>query len=299
MSLPPLKSLVAFEAVIRLGGVGRAALELGVSQPAVSQQMRVLEGYFGRRLIERTPKGFRVEPEVEVYAARIGRAVAEIHAASVAFQTQNRRIENQLTVALLATFAQRWLIPRLIDFQQKRPDIDVRLMTTSEMADLLKIEADISIRCGDGAWPGQTSAFLMANRIFPVASPSYLERRPLRDVRDLRQASLIRVDARPRDLDWPSWLDNVGAAALTPISWQSFANSTHALEAATAGLGVAMAHTPFVLDSIASGRLIKPFTQDFADIDGDYYLTTPKRRESPRRIRLFRDWLLTEAAAHR
>jgi len=295
MSLPPLRSLLAFEAVVRLGGVGRAAAELGVSQPAVSQQLRVIEGYFGRRMVEASRSGVRAEADAGAYAARLTQALVEIRAATDAFQAETRRTENQLTVALLASFAQRWLIPRLADFQAKWPEIDVRLMTTSTPADLLRADADLSIRCGDGRWPGQTSAFLLANRIYPVASPGYLAEKALARTADLETADLIHVTAAPRDRDWPLWLARAGAPDLRPRSWRGFDNSSQALEAATAGLGVAMAHSPFVLDSIASGRLIRLFDLDCPDAEGDYYLSTPRRSDPPRRIRRFRDWLLDRA----
>lgn len=296
MQLPPLKSLFAFEAVIRHASVSRAAVELGVSQPAVSQQLRVIEGFFGRRMVERTSTGLRIDPDVELYASRLRRAIEDIRSASSAFRDQSRAIENQLTISLLATFGQRWLIPRLVGFQQKYPDIDVRLLTTSQPSDLIREDVDLSIRCGDGSWPGHSSEFLVANRIFPVASAAFLKSCPLKNTKDLRNAVLIRVAAPPRDQDWLYWLEAAGAGALKPKAWQTYSTSTQALEAATAGMGVAMAHTPFVMDSLTSGRLIKPFAQDYPDAQGDYFLVSRKQRDAPRRIKLFRKWLLDNEA---
>jgi len=293
MALPPLKSLLAFEAVIRHGSVSKAALALSVSQPAVSQQLRVIEKFFGRRLIERTAGGFSVDEDVELYAARLQRAMDEIRAATRAFQDQTDKLENRLTIALLATFAQRWLIPRLAGFQQAHPSIDVRLMTTSQPTDLGREDVDLSIRCGGGSWPGHDSQFLVANKIFPVASKALMQSCPLHDVKDLRNAVLIRVDTPPRDRDWPHWLGAVGAGDLEPKSWQTYSTSTQALEAATAGLGVAMVHTPFALDSLTAGHLLKPFAFEHPDDDGDYYLVFRRQRDEPRRITLFRNWLAT------
>jgi len=296
MLLPPLRSLIVLEAVVRLGGVGRAASELGVSQPAISQQLRIIENFFGRRMIERTATGVSVDADVELFAVRLQRALDEVRHASAAFQEQTNGAANKLTISLLATFAQRWLIPRLIGFQNAHPKIDVRLMTTSAPTDLNRDDVDLSVRCGEGSWPGHDSQFLVDNRIFPIASPAYLENNNLRDADDLRQAVLIRVDTPPRDGDWALWLDAVGAAKLEPRAWQTYATSTQALEAATAGLGVAMGHTPFVIDSLSSGRLVKPFEFELPDEDGDYFLVFKRDRDQPRRIRLFRNWLLNSAA---
>ena len=277
---------------MRLGSVSRAAEELHVSQPAISQRLRALERHFGRKLIERTSTGFTAEPEVEVFAARLRGSLDEIRLAATSFQAQSRIAENRLTVVLLATFAQRWLIPRLLGFQQRFPNIDVQLIATSSVADLNRPDADVSIRCGSGAWPGYNCEFLAANRIFPVASPSYLRRVPLETIADLRKATCIRVEAPPRNNDWFCWLDSAGIADLSPKSWQSYSNSTHAMEAATAGLGVAMAHSPFVADSVASGRLVRLFDHDWRDSDGDYYVVYKDLKDTPRRILQFRDWLV-------
>ena len=295
MTLPPLRSLIALESVIRLGGVGRAATELGVTQPAVSQQIRVIENYFGRRLIERTTAGLSVDPDVELYAARLQRAFAEVRDATDTFQEQASKAANRLTLSLLATFAQRWLIPRLIGFQKTHADIDVRLLTTSSPTDLNRQDVDLSVRCGDGSWPEHDSQFLVENRIFPIASPAFLDSNKVQKIEDLRKAVLIRVDAPPRDGDWTLWLDAVGATNLEPRMWQTYATSTQAIEAATAGLGIAMGHTPFVIDSLKSGRLIKPFEFEQSDDDGDYYLVFKRRRDEPRRIKLFREWLLNSS----
>lgn len=292
MSLPPLNGLLALEAVIRLGSVSRAADELNVSQPAISQRLRALERHFGRKLIERTSTGFTAESEVEVFAARLRRSLDEIRTAARSFQAHSRRAENRLTVVLLATFAQRWLIPRLLGFQRRYPNIDVQLFTASTVADLDRPDADISIRCGSGTWPGHKSAFLAANRIFPVASPAYLDRVPLKTITDLRKATCIRVEAPPRNNDWSHWLRSAGIDALSPKAWQNYANSTHAMEAATAGLGVAMAHSPFVADSISSARLVRLFAHACDDSDGDYYIVYKAVKDTPRRIVQFSDWLL-------
>jgi LysR family glycine cleavage system transcriptional activator len=296
MSLPPVRSLLALEAVVRLGSVSRAAAELNVSQPAVSQQLRVIEHFFGRRLIARAGTGISVEDDVELYSARLRNAFDEIRQATAAFSRLSHQSETTLTVSLLTTLAQRWLIPRLIGFQQAHPDIDIRLKTTSEPTELDRRDVDISIRSGSGSWPGHVSRFLVANMIFPVASPTLEKSAPLKQVQDLRGAVLIRVDTPPRDRDWPLWLAAAGHADLQPRAWQTYASSSQALEAATAGLGVAMGHTPFVADSLVSGGLLKPFGIELHDEDGDYFLVSRRQRETPRRITLFRNWLLDTAA---
>ena len=291
MPLPPLNGLLALEAVIRTGGVRRAADELRISQPAVSQRLRGLEAYFGRPLIEKTPTGFRATDDVAAYGVRLGRAVEELRAASEDFRRESSAASNRLSIALLSTFAQRWLIPRLIDFQARHPKIDVHLLTTSNPADLAREDADLSIRCGDGNWRGHRARFLAANRIFPVASPDFVRRGLLGRPMDLTKTTLIRVDADPRGGDWDRWFAAAGLPSLQPARWQTYATSTHALEAATAGLGVAMAHSPFVADSMAAGHLVEPFAVSAPDPDGDYYVVRREGGGAHASIGRFEAWL--------
>lgn len=288
----PLHRLRAFEAVARHGSVTRAAAELGVSQPAVTQQLRQLEALLEVPLVRRVAGGIAVNVEGQVYAARLQRAFAEIEAATEALRASASQ-DRVLTVAVLATFAQRWLIPRLAGFQGTHPDLEVRLLTTSQLVDLGRDDVDLSVRSGHGRWPRCRSDFLIANQVFPVASPELLRRGFLRVPDDLRRHTLIRVEAEPRRHDWRHWLAAAGLADLEPRGWLTFANSSHALEAALAGLGIAIGHTPFVVDGLEAGQLAAPFALKLDD--DDYFLVSASERAEIRKIRLFRDWLLQEA----
>ena len=285
-----LRSLRAFEAVVRNRSVSRAAAELGVTQPAVSQRLRQLEELVGRPLLRRTPQGLAIEAEAELYAARIRRALDELAAATEAVRAPSGG--GPLTVSLLATFAQRWLIPRLSRFQEAWPEVEVRLLATSRPAELERSDVDLAIRCGSGRWPGLASDYLMANRIGLAASPALLARLPVRGPADLQGHGLIRIEAPPRDRDWPRWLAAAGVPHLAPRRWLTFTSSTQALEAAVAGLGVAVSHTPFVADAIASGHLVQPLALTVPDTEGDYHLVG--RRDPSRNARAFRQWLLGE-----
>lgn len=286
-----LKALRAFEAVVRCGGVGRAAAELGVTQPAVSQRLRQLEDSVGRALLRRTGQGVVVDPQAELYASRIRRALDEIDRATAALMDDHA---GELTVSLLATFAQRWLIPRLSGFHDSHPDLEIRLLTTSREVDLGRRDVDLSIQCGSGRWAGCRSDFLMENRIGLAAAPGLAARQPLRSAADLADHVLIRIDAMPRSRDWPEWLAAAGIPDLVPHRWLTFSTSTQALEAAVAGLGIAISHGPFVADAMASGHLVRPLDLTLASAEGDYYLVAGRRDDRPR-IRAFRRWLLAEA----
>ena len=289
--LPPLSCLRAFEAVARHRSVTRAAAELGVTQPAVSQRLRQLEAYFERGLVRRDAGGIAITAEGQAYASRLERAFAEIQAATEDLRAATAA-ERALTISVLATFAQRWLIPRLAGFQAAHPEIEIRLLATSRITDLWRDDVDLSIRPDAGKRGRARSDFLVANDLFPVASPALLERQPVRRPADLAAQVLLRVEAEPRDQDWPRWLAAAGVPQLQPRGWLPFASSSHALEAAIAGLGVAIGHTPFVVDALEAGRLAAPLERRIEN-DGYYLVATAERADS-RRVRHFRSWLLAE-----
>jgi LysR family transcriptional regulator, glycine cleavage system transcriptional activator len=289
--LPPLPCLRAFEAVVRHRSVTRAAAELGVTQPAISQRLRQLEAFMGRPLVRRDAGGVAITNDGKAYGVRLERAFAEIHAATEELRTVGDA-GRALTISVLATFAQRWLIPRLAGFQAAHPEIEIRLLATSQIADLWREDVDLSIRPGARKRARARSDFLIANDLFPVAAPALLERQPVRAAADLAAQVLLRVEAAPRDQDWPRWLAAAGVPQLQPRSWLPFASSSHALEAAIAGLGVAIGHTPFVVDALDAGRLVAPLEHRIAD-DG-YYLVATRDQADSRKVRSFRSWLLAE-----
>ncbi len=299
MSLPPsLRCLQAFEAVARHRNVTLAAAELGVTQPAVSQQIRALERHLGQRLIRGDRRGIDLTAGGAALAARLIGVFDDLRGAldDAAGRAGNTQ---PLTLALLATLAQRWLIPRLPSFQALHPEIEVRLLTTSRMVDLQREDVDLAIRVGDGRWPGCRSDFLAENALFPVASPMLLARLPLNEPADLARHVLILVDAPPRHDDWRRWLDsagvNVGAGGFKTAGRLAFASSAEALEAAVAGLGVAMAHTPFVEDDLASNRLVRPFAERVVESDA-FHLVSSRAAAMLPRVAAFRDWLLAAEA---
>ncbi len=295
--LPPsLRPLQTFEAVARYRNVTQAAAELAVSQPAATQQLRALERFVGAALVRGERRGVALTPVGEALALRLTGVFDEMAAALEAARDRARG-GHGLTVALLATLAQRWLIPRLAAFQELRPDLEVRLLTTSAMVDLDREDVDLAIRVGDGRWPGCRADFLAANDLFPVAAPMLLANRPLHALADLAGHVWIHVDASPRRDDWGRWLNAAGATELVSAGRMAFANSAQALDAAAAGLGVAMAHAPFVAADLASGRLVRPFPERVAEPDAFYLVANAADADAPH-IRAFRDWLLSTVPQH-
>ena len=291
-SAPSLKSLRAFEAVARHLSVSRAATELAVTQPAVSQQIKHLESFLDLRLLRREGQGIALTPVGHVYAERLHGAFNEIEAATLALLRRGRE-SAVVTISLLPTLAQRWLIPRLASLQAAVPEVELRLSATARVVDLDREDVDIAIRYGSGHWRNCQSDLLMSNDTFPVLSPQLLDKQPVKTVADLSRHVWLIVDAVPRDRDWQAWLDTAGAGDLKPVRRIVFESSSYALAAAAAGLGITIGHRPFVMDDLAAGRLVAPLEITTPSAEA-YYVVTSRNSSTVPCITACRDWLLRE-----
>lgn len=289
--LPPLASLRAFEAVARHLSATRAAEELGVTQPAVTQQVRRLELRLGVRLMRRDGRRLALTPEGLAYAAALARGFDQMRQGTQKILAT--RHAGRLTVALLPTLATRWLIPRLAGFHARHPAIEVRIATALTPQAELQADVDLAVRFGRGRWPGLAADFLMPDDSFPVVSPALLRRLPLDRPADLARHTLLQVASEPRTSDWSRWLQVARQARLAPAGRLSFPSSAQAIEAALAGLGVALAHRPFVADDLASGRLAAPFDLAVPG-DGGYWLVARQCDAMLPRLDAFRRWLLQQ-----
>ncbi|MCF4165963.1 LysR substrate-binding domain-containing protein [Zavarzinia compransoris] len=286
--LPSLNAMRAAEAVFRLGGVAAAARDLNVSQPAVSQQLRLLEADLGTALFRRdkgrltpTATGALLLPRLTDAFGLIAEAVARVDDAG----------GDSLTVAVLPTFAMRWLIPRLGDFEARHPAMDLRLATASAPLDKLRDgTADLGILLGRSAgdWPGLEARLLMPDDMFPVAAPAVAA--ALHRPADLAGVPRLAVEAPVRAGDWARWLDAAGVADLAPVSLRLFDSSAQALSAAVAGLGVALGHRSFVGDDLAAGRLVQPFALTVPAPE-TYWLAWRPGRDRTGAARMFTSWL--------
>lgn len=290
---PSLKALRAFESAARHLSMSRAADELAVTQPAVTQQIKALEAFLRIRLVYREGQGLALTPAGRAYADRLSGVFAEIGAATADLLRQEQK-SGALTISLLPTLAQRWLIPRLGTFQAAHPEIEVRFSTTTRLVDLQREDVDLAIRFGDGSWRGCESVFMMANDMLPVLSPQLQDALPLGMANDLADHVWLWVDAEPRANDWTVWLAAAGAQGLEPKGRIAFESSNQALAAATAGLGVAIGHRPFIMDDLSSGRLVTPLQTVLSSSEAYYVVTAGGGTPLPG-VKAFQDWLLAEA----
>lgn len=292
--LPPLTALRAFEAVARHLSMARAAEELHVTPAAVSQQVKLLEDHLGTRLFQRgksltlSDAAAAVLPLLSDAFDRLERAVGPLRAGDG---------NGPLVVSTPPTFAARWLVPRLEDFQSRHPDIELRLLATRRLVDFALEDVDLAIRFGRGVYPGLASERMMAEHIVAVAAPVLAA--TIHGAEDLARCTLLNDEWHSSQQvfpDWETWLASLGVSAPGALRIQRFGDANLTLQAAVSGLGVALAWYNLVADDLKAGRLVALLDQTIAS-DLAYHLVMPAARAPSAKVAAFRTWLLAQAGS--
>ena len=284
-SLPPLNAVRAFEAAGRLGSFKSAAGELGVTQGAISQQVRLLEDRLRAPLFERHNRRITLTPAGRVYLSEVGQALDRVAAATAKYGEIGATI---LRVNAPATFSLRWLVPKIAEFQALYPQIKVRIESSSIPIDALAERADVIIRGGPDAFHDyQVRPFLSEARL-PVCSPALVERVPLRQVGDLRRHTLIHTLSLPNL--WHDWLFKAGAPGLEAGADLVLDHLYLTLQAALNGVGIAMGPTALVAEDLAARRLVAPFSRPSLRAR-NYCTYVPEALQADPRTLAFCSWL--------
>ncbi|MFG1398768.1 LysR substrate-binding domain-containing protein [Roseixanthobacter pseudopolyaromaticivorans] len=291
-NLPPLNALRSFVAAGATLSFTKAASDLGVTQAAISQQVRLLEQYLGNALFIRQHNMLQLTEAGAQLLPRYQDALFSISAVSESVRT--RRPPGILRVSTLPGFAQCWLVPRLKSFCDANPDVEIHLTTSHRTADFPHGEADIAVRVGV-SWPGLDATFLMGTQITPVCSPLLLARGPgLRNPEDVLHYTRLHSTTDPDD--WRTWLTAAQVSADDIDRGPRLDSFVLAIGAAHAGVGVAIIRRSLVADDLAKGRLVAPFTLA-VEVPGGWHLIHPHEHERRSEIRRFKEWII--AAAHR
>jgi DNA-binding transcriptional LysR family regulator len=287
--LPSLTALRAFEAVARTLSFTKAARELGVTQAAVSRQIRLLEEGLAVTLVARGATRTALTGAGEILFDGVYRGFAAIGPAVERIGGSGGR--EILTVSVAPFFSSLWLTPRLMSFYQRHPGIDLRLHHSYQPADHRREGIDLGVNWGSGNWPGVRKELVLDGSLTPVASPDLLARiGPLDTPQQLLDLTLFyEFDIA----DWTLWLAKAGVAM--PKEARSFRlNDSHALRrAALDGHGVALFFRGLVEDDLQSARLVQPFPLA-VNTGFDYYLNYADGHELPAKAKAFRRWLLDE-----
>ena len=285
----PLKALRAFEASARHLNLTRAADELHVTQTAVSQHIRKLEDRLGKPLFRRLPRGLALTDEGQALLPMVMESFANLERALE--KLGDTRPREVLTVGAVGTFTVGWLLPRLRDFQEACPFVDLRLFTHNNRVDMAGEGLDYAIRFGDGAWHGTHAERIMDAPLSVVCSPALA--RGLRSADDLSRQPLLRSY---RADEWPAWFNAAGMPGPV-VRGPVFDSSLTLADAAAQGAGMALLPVRMFARELRQGRLVQPFSLELDR--GAYWLTRLQSRPSTGAMAEFRVWLLSQAGAWR
>jgi len=287
--LPPLNALRAFEATARHCSVKKAADELCVTPGAVSQLLKALELHLGVALFQRVNRGMALTDAGRAYLPPIRNAFQQIAEATARIAAPGE--SGMLTVSVTPSFAAAWLVPRLKDFQQAHPDIDLQVMASKTLVDFARDGVDVAVRHGFGRYPGVASERLFTVELVAVAAPELVAERGVPG----RPAELVgwpQVHDAERK-DWHLWFQAQGIASGPPRG-PAFEDSGLLLKAVLSGQGAGLLPVALVALDLAAGRVVR-----LADITWPeafaYYLVYPEASRARPKIVAFRDWILAAA----
>lgn len=285
--LPPMQALRAFEAAAQLLSFKEAAGQLHCTPSAISHQVRGLERELGTALFHRDPRGLRLTDAGRDYLALVHEALGGLAEATARLQRAHG--EGPLSISLFPSLAVRWLIPRLNDFRDQCPGIEIELVSSVRRANFDGGAIDAAIRFGEGDWPGLRSDPLMIEERFPVCSPAQAAGPPpLRAPADLGGRVLLHNGAHPGE--WAQWLEEAGVQGVDPGRGPVFDASNEVLAAAANGMGVALGRSPLVEADLEAGRLVAPFATRLRT-PGRYWLVAPEATADAAPLAAFRSWL--------
>lgn len=277
--LPPLNALRSFEAAARLGGVGRAAEALHVTHGAISRQLRLLEEHLGVVLFQREGRGLRLTRAGEDLQAACEGAFDQIREAVVALKRQQR--PEALVLGCSGSILARWMIPRLQALQSALPQLPLHWSAQDGSFTAEQQGLDAVLLLAQPPWPrGWQVRELAPERVGVVVSPQHpaAARLAHQPPSSLLGESLLHTTSRPQA--WPAWALSHGLEPAQLQLGSGFEHLYYLLEAAVAGLGVAIAPEPLVADELAAGRLLAPW--GFGATGGFWVLATPEGAADPR-----------------
>lgn len=293
-TLPPVRDLSCFEAVVRNRSVTRAAEELNLTQSAVSRRIANLEELLGEKLFVRDRQRLIPTASAEEYAQELHGLLNGIEVATTKLLAHGRR-GGALTVACLPTFGSRWLVPRLEGFLEKNPGIDINLISKIKPFDFEHEPVHAAVHFGLPRWQGATLKFLMEEYVVPVCAPSLIQSGALKSIDDLRKLTLIQHTTRPGL--WREWLKLAGAEGVNGVVGPKFEYYSLVIEAAVAGIGVALLPDFLVRREIESGLLMLAFDQPMR-CEEAYFIAYPNRyRENPN-VLAFAEWIAEECSSY-
>ena len=292
-----LDLLRAFESAARQRSFTAAAVELGTTQPAVSQQIKRLEEQLATRLFDRIYRGIELTEAGTILFQQVQLGLQNIDAGLTAISAQHQH--EVLQVATDFAFAAYWLMPRLHRFHAANPQVDVSLVTSERSHNMLRSDIDVAVLFGDGRFKQGESHWLFSEEVFPVCSPQLLNERALPlPAQSLLDFPLLHLCGENSShwFDWSGVFRELGITSPPAPGQLRFDNYTLLIQAAIGGQGVAIGWRHLVDNLLAQGLLCRPIAETVISRLG-YYVVLPQRKRRGALIQQFVDWLMAEQAS--
>ena len=292
--LPNFSALRAFEAAARHQNFSRAADELHLTHGAISHQVRALEEDLGVALFVRNGRHVSVTADGKRFGQALERAFADIGAAAETLRQTAAANRNgqRLVVSAIPSFAARWLAPRLGQFIELHPQIEIALESSGQLQDLVRDGIDVGIRFGQGRYPGLVVERLMGDVYYPVASPHYRGGHLPASPADLAGATLLRCADEP----WLPWLRAAGLDLAEPSGGVLMGDLSMLIRSVVDGGGVGLVRHLVATREIAAGQLVRLFDISTPS-PAEYYFVCTQASAAKPQVQAFRTWLLAEIAA--
>ncbi|HEX7647362.1 MAG TPA: transcriptional regulator GcvA [Noviherbaspirillum sp.] len=293
--IPSMEALIAFEAAARHESFTRSADELALTQSAVGRQIACLEEFLGVPLFNRVKKRLSLTDVGRVYAKQVRDHLERMERDTLAAMA-HKGAGGILELAVIPTFATRWLIPRLPQFYARNGHITLNLTTRAEPFLFADTPFDAAIHFGSAVWPGAIAQYLFGEEMTPVCSPRMLGSRSRLEPADMAKFTLLHQSARAEA--WRHWFAQAGIHDADCMRGQRYELFSMLVEAARAGLGVALVPRFFVLNELRNGELVIPCDVPLRSESG-YYLVYPEAKQGSPLLKVFVTWLLATAEQYR
>jgi DNA-binding transcriptional LysR family regulator len=289
--IPNTWALMAFEASARHESFTKASAELALTQSAVCRQIAGLEEFLGVRLFHRTKRGVALTEAGRTYSRQVAQRLNAVERDTLELMAR-RGLGGSLELAVVPTFATRWLMPRLPAFQRANPDITINLTTSTRPFLFNATEFDAAIYCGDATWPGVVAHTLMRENLVPVCSPDLIGPHHSLSAAQIQEYPLLQQTTRP--YAWRQWFAALGLTVEHDMTGPRYELFSMLSQAAIHRMGIALIPPFLIEDELKAGLLTIPVLHPFVSGNA-YHLLYPEGKSESATLAQFRDWLVQEA----
>jgi len=288
--LPNLKQLRAFEAAARLLSFKKAAAELSVSQAAISHQIKALEEYYGCRLFNRLNRTVTLTETAGTLAGELSSVFDQIAVASNQFRSGEMR--GKIRISVTPFYANRMILPYLVDFLEKHPGLQVEFDYSYRIADFSTSNIEGALRYGVSDQSDVRMRLVHLDRVVPVASPALVREVHLpMPPEQIAEMPLAAVSGQERY--WRQWFKAAGLTDLSNVNWSEHQQRALALDYALAGNAIALADLPLIRNELETGSLIRLSGVEIT-LDRGIHLAEPPGPFNDARLSAFGDWLTSQ-----